>query len=274
VVAADLGGRVALVTGAGRGLGEAHARELARAGAAVVVNDIGVDINGDAPDFAVAERVAAAIRADGGKAVAETSDVAGFAGATRAVEHTVAEFGRIDILVNNAGIIGAGSALDSITQDELERLLAVHTVGTVGAIAAALPHMRRAGFGRIVNTTSEASLATDIAAGAAYAAAKSAVWGITMSASKEAGAGITVNAVSPGALTRMSEGFLLESGIPDGLDLSPAQVSRVVVALCTEEAGRFTGRVPHTAGGFVREYVLRRRDDTDLAEYLREQLLL
>jgi NAD(P)-dependent dehydrogenase (short-subunit alcohol dehydrogenase family) len=260
--------RVALVTGAGRGLGAAHAAALAAAGVAVVVNDSGVDLLGEHPDPTVAEKAAGVIREAGGIAVADDSDVAGFDGARAAVERAVAEFGRIDIVVNNAGIV-AGAALDELTEAELRGLLDVHVVGTVGTIRAAFPRLREQGWGRIVNTTSEAALATDLAAGMAYATAKAAVWGATMAAA-QAGAehGVTANAISPGALTRMSAPFLERTPSPPGLDLSPRRVAEVVAALCAEDAGDITGRVVHVAGGHVREYVLRRSHDTELARRL------
>ena len=263
-----LDGRVALVTGAGRGLGAAHARALAAAGAAVVVNDTGVDTAGNDPDPAFAEGVAAEIRSAGGRAVADHSDVSGFDGAAAAVGHVLDEYGRIDILIANAGIIGS-TRLDELGEDELQRHLAVHVVGATGAIKAAFPHMRAQGYGRIVMVTSEAALSRLHDPGAAYAAAKAAVWGVTMAAASEGTEdGITVNALSPGALTRMSQPHLDAAGIPPGLDLSPARVADVVVALCAEDAGDITGRVVHTAGGFVREYVLDRTDDTDLVRRL------
>jgi len=259
---------VALITGAGRGLGAAHAHALAAAGAAVVVNDTGVDTAGENPDPSVAEGVAAEIRAAGGRAVADRSDVGSFEGAALAVHRAVDDFGRIDILVNNAGIIDS-RPVDDLTEELLQRHLAVHVVGTVGAIRAALPHMRRQRYGRIVTTTSEAALSRLHGSGLAYSAAKAAVWGVTMAAASEgADHGVTVNALSPGALTRMSQAHLDAAGIPPGLDLSPGRVSDVVVALCGDDAGDITGRVVHTAGGFVREYVLDRTDGTDLTRRL------
>jgi len=148
-------------------------------------------------------------------------------------------------------------------------MLAVHVVGTIGTIRAAFPIMSAQRHGRIINTTSEAALATKMAAGMAYAAAKASVWGITMAAAREgAEVGVTANAISPGALTRMSKPYLDEEGIPPGLDLSPRQIARVAVALCSDESGRVTGKVVHTAAGFVREYVLTRVDDSDLVRDL------
>ena len=269
----ELAGRVALVTGAGRGIGAAHAAALAAAGATVVVNDTGVDLDGADPDPDVAERSAAAIRAMGGKAVGDVSDVSDFTGAANAVGRAVDEFGRLDILVNNAGIIGTGTNLATLVETELQRMLAVHVIGTIGTIRAAFPVMSAQRYGRIINTTSEAALSTDMAAGMAYAAAKSSVWGITMAAAREgADFGITVNAISPGALTRMSKPYLDKAGIPPGLDLTPEQIARVAVALCSEQSGHVTGKVVHTAAGFIREYVLARVDDSNLVRDLVAQL--
>ena len=267
--AGELTGRVALVTGAGRGIGAAHAAALAAAGATVVVNDTGVDLEGAHPDPGIAEQVAISIRAAGGHAVPDTSDVSDFAGAESVVGRVVDDFGRLDILVNNAGIIGLRTDLASLAEADLQRMLAVHVVGTIGTIRAAFPIMSAQRHGRIINTTSEAALATKMAAGMAYAAAKASVWGITMAAAREgAEVGVTANAISPGALTRMSKPYLDEEGIPPGLDLSPRQIARVAVALCSDESGRVTGKVVHTAAGFVREYVLTRVDDSDLVRDL------
>jgi NAD(P)-dependent dehydrogenase (short-subunit alcohol dehydrogenase family) len=268
----DIAGRVVLVTGAGRGLGRAHASLFARLGASVVVNDLGVDPDGRRPDPVLAEGVAHSLRALGGIAVADASDVGTFAGAAKAVQRAVDEFGRIDILVNNAGTLHSASVTD-VAEADLITDLRVHSVGTVATMHAAFPHMQAQRWGRIVNTLSEAALLPELAAGVAYSTAKAAVWGATMSgalAGREHG--ITVNALSPGARTRMSTPFLDQQGVPDGLDLSPERVSEVLVGLCTEAAGNITGRVVHTAGGHVREFVLQRVDDTDLVRRLRGQL--
>jgi len=266
----DFTGRAVLITGAAGDLGRAHAALFARLGASVVVNDTGVDMSGANPDPQKVEWVAASLRELGAQAVADTSDVGSFAGGAAAVQRTIDEFGRIDILINNAGILGT-SPVDTVTEPELDAELRVHTVGTVATMRAAFPHMQAQGWGRIVNTLSEAALHTDLATGVAYSTAKSAVWGATMSGALAGRAhGITVNALSPGARTRMSSPFLDAQGVPDGLDLSPERVSEVVVGLCTDAARDFTGRVVHTAGGHVREFVIKRVDDTDLVLRLRE----
>ena len=266
----DLSGRVALVTGGAGGLGRAHATLLARLGAAVVVNDVGVDVSGADPDPAKAEELAATLRDLGGRAVADTSDVGSFAGGAAAVQRAIDEFGRLDILINNAGTLGTTS-LAEITEEALDRELRTHAVGTIATMRAAFPHMRAQGWGRVVNTLSEAALRTDLAAGIAYSTAKSAIWGATMSGALAGrGHGITVNALSPGARTRMSAAFLDAQPAQPGLDLSPQRVSEVMVGLCADDAGDISGRVVHAAGGQVREFVMKRVDDTDLVLRLRE----
>jgi NAD(P)-dependent dehydrogenase (short-subunit alcohol dehydrogenase family) len=265
-----LSGRVALVTGAGRGIGAAHARRLAADGARVVVNDAGVNLDGTADDEPVAEQVAAQIRADGGEAIADVSDVGSFTGAGSAVQAAIAHYGTIDIVVNNAGIIGSAGVGD-LDQESLQRMFAVHVTGSVGTIRAAWPTMQARRYGRIVNTTSEAAYDPRLAAGIPYATAKAAIWGLTMAAAGEgAPFGITVNAISPGARTRMSESFLTQ-GADNGLDLSPGHVAEVVALLVRADAGDVTGRVIHAAAGFVREYVLRRSPDTDLTTRLTQR---
>jgi NAD(P)-dependent dehydrogenase (short-subunit alcohol dehydrogenase family) len=262
-----LHGRVALVTGAGQGLGAAHARRLAATGAAVVVNDIGSSPDGLNSGSPVAKTVVEEIRAAGGRAVVDTSDVSSLAGASGAVHAAVAAYGRLDILVNNAGII-ATSGIDEVSEEEMLRLFRVHVLGSVGTIQAALPVMRSQLYGRIVNTISEAALHTRMSAGPAYAAAKAAVWGLTMTTARDAAPyGITANAISPGAATRMSAS-LLASGHSAGLDLAPDHVSRVVAALVGDDAGDINGKVIHAAAGQIREYVLHRTKDSDLVRRL------
>lgn len=254
-----------MVTGAGRGLGAAHARALAAAGAAVVVNDLSVSVDGAEGDGQdVAAGVVAEIVAAGGRAVADRSDVGSFAGGAAVVRTAVESFGRVDIVVNNAGILLAGKVAE-LSEVDFARCLNVHVLGGLSTARAAFPYMRERNFGRVVNTISEAALGTGYHAGVAYATAKSAIWGLTMALADEgAPFGITVNAVSPGALTRMSRDHVGRTA----LDLAPEHVSRVVLELV---AGAVTGRVVHAAAGAVREYRLRRTADTELVRRLVEE---
>lgn len=263
----NLSGRVALVTGAGRGLGASHAEMLAAAGAAVVVNDASVSVDGAARESAdVAGAVVEKITAAGGIAIADRSDISCFTGAEAAVTCALESFGRIDIVVNNAGIMSARSMAE-LTQDEFDRALATNVTGSAGIAKAGFRAMRERGYGRVVNTVSEAALASGYHAGPAYAASKAALWGLTMALADEgAPHGITVNAVSPGARTRMSRDHLERVG--STMDLDPSHVSRIVLALVSDSAGDVTGRVIHAAAGAVREYLLKRCSDTPLvSEY-------
>ena len=267
MTSAGLSGRVALVTGAGRGLGASHAKMLAAAGAAVVVNDRSVSVDGVTRESAdVAGAVVETITAAGGIAVADRADISGFAGAERAVACALESFGRLDIVVNNAGVMSARS-ITELTQEEFDRAVATNLTGSAGIAKAAFGPMRERGYGRVVNTVSEAAFAPGYHAGPAYAASKAALWGLTMALADEgAPHGITVNAVSPGARTRMSRDHLERVG--STMDLDPAHVSRIVLALVADSAGDVTGRVVHAAAGAVREYQLKRHSDTPLVSGL------
>lgn len=254
------------MTGAGRGIGRAHALLLARHGAAVVVGDVGAELDGTGTDPDVAAAVVDEIRQRGGTAVADTSDIATFDGAAAAVESALSSFGRIDIVVNNAGLSAGGGPIETLDREGLEHCFAVNFYGSVGTVRAAWPHLVRQHWGRIVNTVSEVALDTKIPSGAVgYGAAKAAVWSLTLSlAHRGLEHGITVNAISPGALTRMNEAMFASAPPPAGLDLDPFHVARVVGWLVSDDAADVTGRVIHAAGGHHREYVVERRRGTDL----------
>ncbi|MGX7678424.1 SDR family NAD(P)-dependent oxidoreductase [Jatrophihabitans sp. DSM 45814] len=268
----ELAGRVALVTGAGRGIGRAHVIALARAGAKVVVNDVGKDVDGSGATATVAEDVVKDINDAGGTAVADYSDISSFSGAAQAVATAVTTFGQIDIVVNNAGIVGGG-LLPDIEETFLHKMFDVHLVGTLGTMRAALPHMCERGWGRIVNTVSEVAL-TPTGGGPLYGAAKAAVWSATLAAAAEySGSGITVNGLSPGARTRMSAETIDKSSSSKLLDLDPAHVAAALGYLVSDEAADISGHIIHVAGIHIREYLpVRRTADTDLVRRLNAAL--
>ena len=195
-------GRVAVVTGAGRGIGRAHALLLASRGASVVVNDLGGSMQGVGADTAPASAVAAEIVAAGGAAIADGSDVATPAGGQAIVDVATSAFGRLDIVINNAGII-RWAGFPEADADNLAQHLAVHVGGSFNTTRAAWPHMVEQGYGRIVMTTSTGmfGLPTNLS----YAAAKGAVIGLTRSLTTAGAAhGIKINLIAPAAFTRMA----------------------------------------------------------------------
>ena len=195
--------RVAIVTGAGRGIGRSHAILLASRGARVVVADIGGDLTGDGASRAPADDVVSEIRAKGGEAIASCSSVAEEAGAATIVHAAIKAFGRLDVVVNNAGIHDPGP-FERLRAEQFRAMLDVHLFGTIFVTRAAWPHFVAAGYGRVVNTASEAMLG-GIPELTSYAAAKGAVFALTRNlATEDAAHGIQVNAVAPRAHTRMS----------------------------------------------------------------------
>ncbi|MGB0620701.1 MAG: SDR family NAD(P)-dependent oxidoreductase [Myxococcota bacterium] len=249
-----LEGRVAIVTGAGRGIGRATALALAGRGARVVVNDLGGSLQGDAPDATPAASVVEEIRAAGGESVANADSVATWSSAQRIIETALDTFGRLDLLVNNAGL-SASAPIWNHDPELFERVVASHLHGTFYCLRAAAPHMKDAGYGRIVNVVSRAGL-LGVPGQAAYGAGKGGVFGLTNVASRDLGEfGITVNAVNPAATeTRMVTGAIerfREQG-PEGDKMAaglvaalqpPENIARLIASLCHEEAGRWNGEI-------------------------------
>ncbi len=243
-------GRVAIVTGAGQGLGRAHAESLAAAGARVVVNDVGAD---------AAEEVVEAIGAAGGEALACVADVADWDDSKRLVDTAVERFGGLDALVNNAGIT-RDRMLVSMTEAEWDDIARVNLKGHFCPLRHAAAHWRersKAGeevSGRIVNTSSGAGLLGSVGQGN-YGAAKAAIAAMTLVAAAEMGRyGVTANALAPAARTPMTEGVFAEQmAVPDeGFDaMDPANVSPLVVWLASEGSGAVTGRVFEVEGGTI-----------------------
>ncbi|MEH0544008.1 3-oxoacyl-ACP reductase [Streptomyces sp. B21-105] len=256
-----LEGLTAIVTGAGRGLGRAEALELARLGAAVVVNDYGQpgrDGSGEA-SAGPAQEVAAEIRAAGGAALAHTGDVSDFRQARELVETAIAEFGTLDVVVNNAGIL-RDRMVFSMAEEEWDSVIRVHLKGHFNTTRFAAAHWRErskaAGapvYGRIVNTSSEAFLAGS-AGQPNYAAAKGGIVGLTTSTALAlAKYGVTANAICPRARTRMTADVFAGFEQPaDGLDpLAPEHVAPLVGYLASPAAARINGQLLVVHGGVV-----------------------
>lgn len=193
----DLGGRVAIVTGAGGGLGRAYARALAERGAAVVVNDLGGDTRGENPAAALAEDVAADIRARGGRAVANADTVATQAGGAAITQAALDHFGRIDIVINNAGN-QRNALFEDLTEEDIEAVLAVHLKGSFYVTQPAYRLMKRQGFGRIIFTSSQSGVFGNPYR-ANYGAAKAGVIGLMRVLVQEAPPAIRINCVMPNA---------------------------------------------------------------------------
>jgi NAD(P)-dependent dehydrogenase (short-subunit alcohol dehydrogenase family) len=251
----DFDGRVAVVTGAGGnpGLGRAHAMLLASRGARVVVNDLGVGPDGRSVVPADANQVVAEITAAGGEAVADLHSVADEAEAKKVVETALDTWGRIDILVNNAGI-GVVSDFDEIESGHLEKVIGVHLMGSIWMCRAVWPHMRRAGYGRIVNTTSGGMWG--LRGLTVYGTAKFGVYGLTRGLALEGGGlGIRVNAISPGGVSNSFHHFYTINDpniLGAFLETQPAElVSPVVAYLAHEECEVTGGLFDVTAGSVV-----------------------
>ena len=253
----DLSGKVAIVTGAGRGIGRCHALALAAAGAKVVVNDLGASVAGEGADASPAQQVVEEIRAAGGEAAANGENVADFAGAERLVRQAVETFGRLDVLVNNAGIL-RDRMLVNMEESEWDAVIAVHLKGHFAPTRHAAAYWRersKAGEevrGRVINTSSPSGVFGNVGQ-ANYGAAKAGIVGFTLVAAQELGRyGVTVNCLAPNARTRMTESTFGDLPAQEGFDpIDPANNSPIVVALCADEAQGITGQVFFVWGGAV-----------------------
>jgi NAD(P)-dependent dehydrogenase (short-subunit alcohol dehydrogenase family) len=282
-------GRVAIVTGAGRGVGREHALLLAAHGAKVVVNDIGAGVDGAGRDASPASEVVAAIKKAGGEAVTNGEDVSVWKGAKAMIDAAIAHFGKLDVLINNAGIL-RDRMLTNMDESEWDSVIQVHLKGTFAPSRHAAAYWRDESKkiggpvkGRIINTSSTSGIYGNVGQ-TNYGAAKAGIAAFTIIAARELRRyGVTVNAISPTALTRMTEG-LRQLTPEESAIRHPKWVSPTVVYLASEEAQDITGRViqaglgriavcegwrrgaevgqvadPATAGSLVREMIAKVR---------------
>jgi NAD(P)-dependent dehydrogenase (short-subunit alcohol dehydrogenase family) len=257
---ARLDGRVAIVTGAGRGIGRSVAKLLASEGASVVVNDLGAEMDGSGQDAGPANQVVAEIAEAGGKAVVNGADISDFDAAEGLVKSAIDQFGRLDVLVNVAGIL-RDRMVFNMTETEWDDVIRVHLKGTFNTTRFASAHWRslrdETAQNRIINFTSVSGL-HGAPGQPNYAAAKMGIVGLTYSSAHSlAKYGVTVNAISPAAATRMidsipSEHRRVRAGDVD--ERSPDNVAPIVAYLASERSGWITGRVIHSAGYEVSLY--------------------
>ena len=255
---ARLDGRVAIVTGAGRGIGRSVARLLASEGASVVVNDLGSAVDGSGHDSGPAHDVVAEIAEAGGKAVANGADISVFAAAENLIQTAIEEFGRLDILVNVAGIL-RDRMVFNMTEQEWDDVIRVHLKGTFNTTRFASAHWRslrdESAQNRIINFTSVSGL-HGAPGQPNYAAAKMGIVGLTWSCANALGKyGVTANAISPGAQTRMIDSIPTERRRPShDQERSPDNIATVVAYLASERSGWITGRIVHSMGYEVSLY--------------------
>jgi NAD(P)-dependent dehydrogenase (short-subunit alcohol dehydrogenase family) len=240
-----LEGRVALVTGAGGGIGAATARRFAREGATVVVNDV---------DLELARPLVTELQKEGARALSIAADVTARTDVEAMVDHVVGEFGRLDVLVNNAGV-NRDAMSHKMTEEQWDQVLAVNLKGTFLCAQAVLAGMRERGWGRVINTSSVGSLGN--IGQANYAASKAGVIGLTRTLALEyAKYGITVNCVAPGpVMTRMLAGVpeaireKIVAKVPIGRIARPEEIAAVHAFLASEDAAFITGQVLFVDGG-------------------------
>lgn len=249
---ADLGfdGKVAIITGAGGGLGRSHALELARRGARIVVNDLGGSVSGEGGDKGPAQHVVEEIVALGGEAVADGNSVATPEGGKAVVQTALDAFGTVDIVINNAGIL-RDKTFHNMTPELLEPVISVHLLGAFYVTQPAWIVMREKGYGRVVNTSSNSGILGNFGQ-SNYGAAKMGLVGFTRVLANEGRKhNIKVNAIAPVAKTRMTEELLG----PFGEKLAAEEVTPTVCWLCHEDCP-VSGEIYSVAGGTVSRFFI------------------
>jgi len=237
-----LDGRVAVITGSGRGIGREFALCMAAEGAKVVINDVGVSLDGRGTEEDPAANVCREIEALGGRAVPNYDSVTDFAGAENIVNTAVESFGKIDILVNNAGIV-RDRTLVKMDESDFDAVIAVHLKGSFNCARHAAPLMKDQGYGRIINITSSAGLRGNFGQ-TNYGAAKAGLMGMTFIWAMELGRyGVTVNAVAPAGATRMTAALFERSGTEPPPEQNPALNAPLVAFLASERASHVNGQI-------------------------------
>ena len=237
-----LDGRVAVITGSGRGIGREFALCMAAEGAKVVINDVGVSLDGRGTEEDPAANVCREIEALGGQAVPNYDSVTDFAGAENIVNTAVESFGKIDILVNNAGIV-RDRTLVKMDESDFDAVIAVHLKGSFNCARHAAPLMKDQGYGRIINITSSAGLRGNFGQ-TNYGAAKAGLMGMTFIWAMELGRyGVTVNAVAPAGATRMTAALFERSGTEPPPEQNPALNAPLVAFLASERASHVNGQI-------------------------------
>ena len=279
-------GRVAVISGAGRGIGREHALMLAGQGAKVVVNDLGGTVDGTGKEEGPAHDVVAEIEAMGGEAVANGDDVSDFEGAKRMIDQAIETFGGLDVLINNAGIL-RDRMLTNMTEAEWDAVIQVHLKGTFAPSRHAAAYWReraKAGEendGRIINTSSASGIYGNVGQ-TNYGAAKAGIAAFTIIASQELGRyGVTVNAIAPAALTRMTENLGMGQASEEQKEqMSPRWIAPIVTWLASAESAHVTGRVFDVSGralsiaeGWHRGPTVKPADDPTAVAPLVDELL-
>ncbi|MEH2534397.1 NAD(P)-dependent dehydrogenase (short-subunit alcohol dehydrogenase family) [Bradyrhizobium sp. AZCC 1588] len=251
----SLEGKVAVVTGAGRGLGRAYVELLAERGARVVVNDLGTDVSGFGKDSTIAEQVADLIRSRGGDAIADDSDVSTPEGGSDLIATTIEHFGRIDLLVNNAGICGS-QLFEDATLEDFDHYWRVHLGGPVNTVKAAWPHMVAQRYGKIILTTSVSGL-FGLRGQATYAAAKCAVVGLMrILAIEGAEHGILVNTISPVGYTRMHPAAGSRLAEADGKATMPVEAVAPAIVWLASDSCSETSSIYNVAAGAIQRIAI------------------